>query len=237
MGALSQGSVMPKLNVYIGWDEREQEAYDACVNSIYSNSGDNIECHPLKLHELQEKRFIFRERFFENETVSTGFAFTRFLVPLLNAYEGWAIFVDCDFIFTEDINNLFNLAEDRYSVMCVQHDYTPKQEIKMDGCKQTVFPRKNWSSLMLFNCSHHDCKFLTADSVSVQPPAWLHQMKWTTDDAIGELDKTWNWLVGEYDDEMASLNGPPSAIHYTNGGPWFEDYKNVPYAEEYYKYK
>ena len=227
---------MSKLNVYVGWDQREQAAYDACVNSIYANSGDNIECHPLKLPDLQNRGVIYRDRFFQNETVSTGFAFTRFLVPLLNNYEGWAIFVDCDFIFTEDINNLFNLADDKYSVMCVQHDYTPKQEIKMDGCKQTVFPRKNWSSKMLFNCSHKDCRFLSSDSVSSQPPAWLHQMKWTTDDAIGELNKTWNWLVGEYDDEMSSLNGLPSAIHFTNGGPWFEDYTCVPYADEYYKY-
>lgn len=223
------------IEVYIGWDEREQEAYEACKASILANTPSTVRINPLILDELQTEGTIYRYRHFESETVSTGFAFTRFLVPLLNQYSSWALFCDCDFIFTADLNKLWRYCDPKYAVMCVQHDYIPRQQIKMDGCKQTVFPRKNWSSLMLFNCSHPDTRNLTSATVSTSSPAYLHQMKWTTDDCIGALPVEWNWLVGEYD--KGSLEGRvPMGIHYTNGGPWFPDYQDCDFASEYWKY-
>lgn len=222
------------FNVYIGWDEREQDAYSACVESLRTNTKGDIQIRPLKLHDLQASRSIYRQEFFSNEVVSTGFAFTRFLTPYLNGYQGWALFIDCDFIFTKGLEELWALRDDKYSVMCVQHDYTPAQTIKMDGCKQTAFPRKNWSSLMLFNCSHVDCLNLNPNTVSAGDPAFLHQMKWTDDKSIGQLSTTWNWLVGEYDKPTEDFI--PNAIHFTNGCPSMPGYEHCDYADEFLKY-
>lgn len=223
------------LKVYIGWDEREQDAYSACVESIRRNTKGDVEIRSLRLHELQDTRHIYRDEFFENETVSTGFAFTRFLVPHLTNYEGWALFVDCDFIFTKGLEELWAMRQDEYSVMCVQHsEYKPSQKIKMDGCEQTTFPRKNWSSLMLFNCAHPDCRQLDPKTVSSKDAAFLHQMKWAGKKSIGSLSVKWNWLVGEYD--KPSKDFMPNAIHYTNGCPFMKGYEGCDYAGEYWKY-
>ncbi len=225
------------FNVYIGWDEREQDAYSACVESLRANTKGDVQIRPLKLHELQESRSIYREKFFENETVSTGFAFTRFLVPYLNYYEGWALFIDCDFIFTKDLEELWEMRQDKFSVMCVQHtEYKPAQKIKMDGCEQKTLPRKNWSSLMLFNCAHSECRMLTPNDVSQNDAAYLHQMKWANDDNIGSLSVKWNWLVGEYDYDKPTEDFIPNAIHYTNGCPLMPGYENCDYADEFWKY-
>lgn len=227
-----------ELNVFIGWDKREYEAYDACTRSISDNAAEkeNIVCmEPLVLEELKNRGIYFRDRHYPDETVATEFAFSRFLVPFLSNYKGWAVFCDCDFIFTRDISELFDLADDRYSVMCVKHNYVPKGTVKMDGQKQLQFPRKNWSSMMLFNCGHKDCLQLNPQTVATESAAWLHQMQWTDDEKIGEIPLEWNWLVGEYDKD--SLNGhTPAVLHYTLGCPFMEGYENCDFAEEYWKY-
>ena len=135
--------------------------------------------------------------------------------------------MDCDMILTTDIKELFDQADPKYAVMCVQHDYTPKEGIKMDGQKQTIYPRKNWSSVMLFNCAHPSNAVLTQDLVN-NPEingAYLHRCSWLKDDEIGELDYTWNYLVGVYDDIET-----PKLIHYTEGGPWFVNYRHCEFS-------
>ncbi|RLI47397.1 glycosyltransferase, partial [Candidatus Bathyarchaeota archaeon] len=164
------------FRIFVGYDERESHAFDACVESIYSNT---VQSDYIAFPLIKEKITGFcREKYYPDEVVATDFAFSRFLVPRLCNYEGWALFCDCDFIFTRDIAELFALRNDDYSVMCVKHDYTCKDTVKMDNQKQIHFPRKNWSSCMLFNCSHPDCKNLSVDSVNKSSPAYLHQMKW-----------------------------------------------------------
>ena len=207
------------MKVFVGYDPREDIAYQVCKHSILSKQPD-AEVHPLVQKELRDAGWYTRPI---DKLASTEFTFTRFLVPELANFKGWALFMDCDMILTTDIKELFDQANDEYAVMCVQHDYTPKEGMKMDGQKQTIYPRKNWSSVVLFNCAHPSNAKLTQDLVN-NPElngAYFHRFSWLKDEEIGELDHTWNYLVGVYDDIET-----PKLIHYTEGGPWFENYRD-----------
>ena len=159
--------------------------------------------------------------------------FTRFLVPYLSDYKGWAVFVDCDFVFVDDVKKLFDQADDKYAVMVVKHDYTPKEGLKMDGCKQLPYPRKNWSSTILWNCGHDANKLMTPDVVNNQTGQYLHRFQWLSDELIGTLRPEWNWLAGWYQEPK---DGEPKAIHYTEGGPWFKEYRRCDYHKVWKKY-
>lgn len=215
-----------KKNIYIGYDSREDLAYQVSKHSLLNKSND-IAVHPLKLNELREQGLYWRD---EDKLGSTEFTFSRFLVPELNKYEGWALFCDCDLLFLEDVNNLFKLVDDKYAVMCVQHDYTPKEGTKMDGKQQTIYPRKNWSSVVLWNCSHPSNKQVNKDLVNNPDTTgkYLHRFSWLKDEEIGSIPHDWNWLVGWYTEPK---DGTPSAIHYTEGGPWFENYRFCDYHQ------
>ena len=145
------------------------------------------------------------------------------------------MFVDCDFIFTRDINELFKLREWDKAVMVAKHDYIPSRQTKMDGQKQVPYPRKNWSSMMLFNCEHESCQKLNPRVVSEQTGAYLHRFQWCQDDEIGDVSPFWNWLEGEY----TPSDVLPGAIHYTQGGVWFPRIAKeveIDYYEEWLKY-
>jgi lipopolysaccharide biosynthesis glycosyltransferase len=212
------------MKVYVGYDTREDMAYQVCKHSITTKQPE-AQIRPLKQQELRDAGWYTRPK---DKLASTEFTFTRFLIPELMNFKGWAVFMDCDMILTTDIKELFDQADDKYAVMCVQHDYTPKEGTKMDGQKQTIYPRKNWSSVMLFNCGHPSNARLTQDMVN-DPEingAYLHRFSWLKDEEIGELDHTWNYLVGVYDDIKT-----PKLIHYTEGGPWFENYRDCEFNE------
>lgn len=219
------------LRIYIGWDSREDIAYQVAKLSIEKLSSVPVEIIPLKQKTLRKDGMYWRET---DKLAATEFTFTRFLIPKLNQFEGWALFIDCDFVFLEDIKTLFDQADDQYAVMCAQHDYTPKPGVKMDGQQQTQYPRKNWSSMMLINCGHPDNKVVTKEFVNdpVKTGAYLHRFSWLGDEKIGELSHEWNWLVGWYSEPA---DGKPLALHYTEGGPWFSEYEDCEYANEYYK--
>ena len=139
----------------------------------------------------------------------------------------------CDFIFFEDISNILTDIDQSKAVYCVQHDYTPKEKHKMDGQKQTIYPRKNWSSFILFNCAHPSNKKLSVDLVNSETGSFLHQFKWLEDNEIGSLDERWNWLEGwtsNHNDKK------PYAVHYTRGGPWFDDVFRSDYEQEWLYY-
>lgn len=214
------------MKVFVGYDPREDIAYQVCKHSILARSKD-VEVIPLKQQELRDAGWYNRP---PDKLASTEFTFTRFLVPELTNFKGWAVFMDCDMILTTDIKELFDQADDKYAVMCVQHDYTPKEGVKMDGQKQTIYPRKNWSSVMLFNCEHEANRKLTQDLVNDQEinGAYLHRFSWLNDFEIGELHHTWNYLVGVYDDIET-----PKLIHYTEGGPWFENYRDCEFHAQW----
>ena len=145
-------------------------------------------------------------------------------------YKGWAVFCDCDFIFLDDVAELFKGLDEKKAVYCVQHDYTPKEKHKMDGQKQTIYPRKNWSSFIVFNCSHPSTKKLTVDRVNEESGAYLHQFKWCKDEEIGSLDERWNWLEGWTSNHNSNK---PFAVHFTRGGPWFTEWQDVEYANDW----
>ena len=214
------------MKIFIGWDSREEDAYKVCVHTIKKHASKDVEIIPLKRDELIKDGLYTRD---EGGNVSTEFAYTRFFTPYLAGYKGWALFIDCDFLFTRDVAELFSLAEPQYAVMCVQHDYTPSAAIKMDGQKQVAYPRKNWSSCVLWNCGHPANAIITPDIVNTETGAFLHRFQWLSDNLIGELPLEWNWLEGEYEkpDEI------PAVIHYTNGGAWFKECQDVDYAQEW----
>jgi len=215
------------MNVYIGYDSRESICYDVCKYSINANSDTTCQINEIDIAKLD---CYARDN---DPLASTEFTYSRFLVPYLNEYTGWALFCDCDFVFLDDIETLFSMADGSKSVMVCKHDYTPTNETKMDGKKQSVYPRKNWSSLMMFNCNHPDCKTLTPDVINSQTGKYLHRFEWTEDESIGELPVQWNWLVDWYKEPD---DGHPAALHYTEGGPWFEDHRNCGYADVWLNY-
>jgi len=212
------------MKVFVGYDTREDIAYQVCKHSIISKQP-QADVRPLHQQELRDTGWYTRP---VDKLASTEFTFTRFLVPELSNFNGWALFIDCDMILTTDIKELFDQADDRYAVMCVKHDYTPREGIKMDGQKQTIYPRKNWSSVVLWNCGHPSNKVVTQNFVNdpEKTGAYLHRFSWLKDEEIGSLDHTWNYLVGVYDDI-----DKPNLIHYTEGGPWFENYRNCEFAQ------
>ena len=212
------------MKVFIGYDPREDIAYQVCKHSILKHQP-NADVRPLKQSELRDGGWYTRPA---DKLASTEFTFTRFLIPELANFNGWAVFMDCDMILTTDIKELFDQADDRYAVMCVKHDYKVKEEFKMDGQKQTIYPRKNWSSVVLWNCGHPSNKVVDQDMVNEKElnGAYFHRFNWLNDEEIGELDHTWNYLVGVYDDIEK-----PNIIHYTEGGPWFENYRDCEFNE------
>lgn len=220
-----------KFKIFVGYDSREDAAYRVCKYSLESTTkfpGD-VEVIPLKLDELIEQGHYERDI---DPLASTEFTFSRFLVPHLMDFDGWALFCDCDFLFKEGVEHLFEAADDQYAVMCVQHDYKPKDTVKMDGKLQHIYPRKNWSSLVLWNCGHPSNKEVTKELVNNPDTTgqYLHRFTWLDDHEIGRLELGWNWLVGWYREPQ---DGRPKAIHYTEGGPWFKRYQLCEYAADW----
>jgi lipopolysaccharide biosynthesis glycosyltransferase len=143
------------------------------------------------------------------------------------------VFIDCDFLARTDVNKLFDLADDRYAVQVVKHEYNVKDGVtKMDGQVQHAYPRKNWSSCMLFNCAHRKNRdFLYPEFMNKQEMSYLHRFQWLDDADIGSLNHEWNWLVGHYKEPK---DGHPSFIHYTLGMPFMPDYEKSEYSEAWY---
>lgn len=217
-------------NIYIGWDSRETIAYDVCEFSLRQNASQKISIVPLKQSELRQNGIYSRP---SDELASTEFSLTRFLVPALNQYQGWAVFCDCDFLWLDDVVKLFEQTDPRYACMVVKHDYAPVHSKKMDGKPQHLYPRKNWSSLILWNCAHRANSLITPMFVNNADPSTLHRFSWLSSEEIGSLDVSWNWLVNWYQEPQ---HGSPSAIHYTQGGPYFREYFETGYHEVWKQY-
>ena len=177
---------------------------------------------PVILSEL--KGVLTRER---HPLQSTDFSFSRFLTPFLSDYQGWSIFMDCDMLVLDDIEKLYALRDERYAVMVVKHDHVPKETRKFLDQPQTAYQKKNWSSVMLFN--NAQCRALTPDYVNTASGLELHQFKWlANDELIGEIPARWNHLVG-----YNAPNRDVSLVHYTLGGPYFQEYRDCEYADEW----
>ncbi len=212
------------LNVFVGWDSREDIAYRVCRHSILRRASIPVAVTPILQDALRAEGLYSRPA---DPLASTEFTYTRFFVPHLMGYRGWALFCDCDFLWRADVAELFALADDRYAVMCVHHDHRPRESWKMDGAQQTIYPRKNWSSLVLYNCGHAKHRLLSPELLNRETGAFLHRFQWLDDAEIGALTETWNWLEGWCE---KPADGAPKAIHYTRGGPWFDKWRTVDYA-------
>ena len=212
------------INIFIGYDEGEKIAYSVLSESIRQHSSEPVSITPL---DLSTTRNIFTRKKQPNQ--STEFAFSRFLVPYLCNYSGHAIFMDCDMLARADISLLWRQRTTKYAVQCVQHDYTPTTTIKFMNQPQTPYPKKNWSSMMIFNNAL--CRSLTPDYVNSATGLELHQFKWLeSEELIGNVDVEWNHLVGEYE-----YNPSAKLVHYTEGGPYFKNYKDCHYSDEWFE--
>lgn len=213
------------LKIFVGYDSREDIAWQVCRHSLLRHAQGSLKVIPIRQSVVRELGIYTRPA---DTSASTEFSLTRFLTPFLAAQGGWVVFCDCDFLFTGDVTAVIAGLDPAKAVHVVQHDYSPAFDVKMDGKRQTVYPRKNWSSFMVFNCDHPDVKALTPAVVNSASPAFLHRFEWISNqDDIGALDLSWNFLEGEY----PRPETPPHAIHFTNGGPWFEEWANVDYVD------
>ena len=212
------------LRIYIGYDPRESIAFHVLAHSLLRRSSIPLSVSPLVRSQLQP---IYRRP--RGPTESTEFSMTRFLVPYLSGYAGWSLYMDCDMLCRVDIAGLMREVDRQAgkAVLVAKHDYVPKSERKFLDQVQTKYPRKNWSSLMVFN--NERCRALTPDYVNSASGLELHRFAWAEDRLIGELDREWNWLVGEY-----PHNPGARIVHFTLGGPYFEPYRNCDYAGEWF---
>ena len=212
------------INLFVGFDPREAVAYHVFCNSIIQNTSVPVQITPLVLSQLQEFNETHDDR-------SNDFVYSRFLTPFLSDFKGWAIFADGDMICQGDLKELIDMADPSKAVMVVKHDYQTKATQKYLGNINENYPRKNWSSVILWNCEHPKHKILTPDFVSKQTGKFLHRFSWLDDQDIGELPLEWNWLASEY-----RVNREAKLIHFTLGTPCFKDYKNSDMADIWYHY-
>jgi hypothetical protein len=229
--------------IYIGFDSREAELSDICAHSIKRRTQSLTTIRYLKHRDLRKKGWFLRPwaiRSTDGESVdgidnkpfSTEFSHSRFLIPALTQYQGWALFCDADMVFLSDIEKLFALRDERYAVMCVQHKHQPPQNVqKMDGRLQLQYFRKNWSSFVLWNCGHPSNAALSVEKVNTMMGADLHSFKWLRDSEIGGLPFTYNYISGVSPEIRDKEKQKIDVIHYTEGGPWFDGYKDVPLGE------
>ena len=209
-----ESSIENYIPIFIGYDFRERAATNVLIDSIYQNSSCPVSFTPIILSQLNKHGLFYRER---DPKQSTDFSFSRFLVPRLMNYKGWAIFMDCDMLCKGDIKKLWDLRDERYAVMCVKHEHKPISSKKFQGETQSSYPMKNWSSLMLFNCSK--CKSLTVDFVNTATGLDLHRFNWLSgENQIGGLPEEWNYLVSVQEQEISQK---AKLMHWTLGGPWF----------------
>ena len=211
------------IRIFIGYDQKLPVLFNVAQHSIIRHCTMPVAITPIHMRHLT---MFNRER---TAIQSTEFSFSRFLTPYLCNFEGWALFMDNDVIARGDLSEVWNLRNDDYAVMCVKHDHQPTSAVKFLGEKQTPYPKKNWSSVMLMNCKK--CTALTPDYVNSASGLELHQFKWLkSEDEIGDLPLQWNFLADYYQhDESAKL------IHYTEGGPYFEATRNVDFADEWFE--
>ena len=212
------------LSVYIGYDPKESVAFYTLAHSIARRSSVPVSIAPVMQSQL--KGIYTRPR---GATETTEFSLTRFLVPFLTGFRGWSVFMDCDMLCRTDIGALLSEIDrqkDKAVLVC-KHEYVPKTARKFLGQAQTKYPRKNWSSFMVFN--NERCRVLTPDYVNTASGLELHRFMWTENRLIGDLPLEWNWLVGEYE-----YNPRAKFAHYTLGGPYFDDYRECDYAQEWF---
>jgi hypothetical protein len=234
------------MKIFIGWDQRDINAYLVAKHTLfeYASRPQELEVRPIKEFEMRQKKLYWRGYYvcdgmtgdypngqmidrLDGKPFSTGFSFTRFLVPELCEFKDeWVLFMDADMMFRADVFELEQYFNDQQAIICVKHSYSPTDSIKMDGVVQQVYRRKNWSSFMLMNPSK--CRALSSQLVNTARGSYLHGFLWTTDEMIGELPPEWNFLCGHHDPEQIN----PKLVHFTRGTPDM-GWDHEPFATEW----
>lgn len=221
------------MKIYIGWDASQMRAWSVAAYSLRATSRSYLPIERLTMHALPaytrptEARDHGYWDVISEAPMATGHAIARFFVPMLCDFQGWALFTDGDVLFRRDIAELVALADDRYAVQVVPHEQLPESSLKMEGQTQTVYRRKNWSSVMLWNCAHPAHRALP-DLVNTVPGRNLHRFCWLADEELGFLPPEWNVLIGEED------HPDPAIAHFTLGVPDMPGYEHQPFAEDWY---
>lgn len=213
-------------NVWIGFDQREAAAFHVCTQSIIERASVPVAIKPLTLSALN---------WFPNHPGGTNaFITSRYLIPCLEDFRGWALFIDSDILLRRDIADLWALRDDRYAVQCVRHDYRTRARRKYLGSPLEAdnldYERKNWSSVMLLNCGHPAMRQMVPSRVAQMSSQELHRFRWLDDSLIGGLPPTWNHLVGEH-----PRRDDARLVHYTLGAPGFEGYVDCEHSREWHQ--
>ncbi len=211
------------IKIIVGFDQFEAIAYHVFCQSVLEKSSSPVSFIPLAANTLNK----YRETHLDG---SNQFIYSRLLTPFLCQFNGWAIFADGDMVCSTDITELWNLRDPTKAVQLVKHDYKTKKNVKYLGNKNENYPRKNWSSLVLWNCGHPGNKVLTPEFIKEKSGSFLHRFSWLSDDQIGGLPIEWNWLAIEYPD-----NPKAKIIHYTLGTPCFREYSATSQADVWQK--
>lgn len=213
------------IRLFVGYDPREAVAYHTFCQSVLEKASLPVSFTPLALNTLAGYSETHRDG-------SNAFIYSRFLTPYLCGFDGWALFADGDMVCRADLAELWSLRDPRFALQVVKHDYQTKAAMKYLGNKNENYPRKNWSSVMLFNCDHPKHRLLTPEFLQRSTGKFLHRFEWLDDGEIGELPKAWNWLTTEYED-----NYEAKLLHYTLGTPCFADYRHAEMADEWHAHR
>jgi hypothetical protein len=242
----------PKLSVALCADSREQVPFQVASRSIAKTS-------PKALVRAVDLRSLITRGLYTRPTdrrdgrlwdvnsdapMATEHAIARFFVPALYDFRGWVLSADCDILVRSDLAELFALADDRYAAMVVKHQQPDTGDVKMDGQIQTAYARKNWSSVILWNCAHPAHLVLRPEPFGILnrwPGRDLHAFKWLQDEEIGELSVEWNYLVGVTDviwqlRERSEYQIPAKLAHFTLGTPDMPGYEDCELADEWRAY-
>lgn len=224
-----QGGILMRdaIPVYIGYDpDAEPVAFHVCADSIIRNASMPVRITPLALKSIAS---VYDETHGDG---SNQFIYSRFLVPYIEGWRGHAIFLDGDMILRDgvDIVELWEMRDAYQSVQVVKHNYRTKHPVKYLGAANEDYPRKNWSSVILWNCGSFPNRILTPKYVQSAPGSFLHRFQWLQDDHIGALPSAWNRLVMEQD-----VRPDDKLLHYTVGTPCFKDYAACPHADEWHR--
>jgi hypothetical protein len=220
------------FKIFIGWDPREETACRIAMASLIKHATVDLQIVPISLDTVKEyarPTTVRKGKLWDKISrapMSTSHAIARFFVPYLCDFEGWAVFMDGDVLIRRDIAELFALADPLYPLQVVRHCYRPEELTKKDGDEQIAYHRKNWSSVILWNCGHAANKRLTPEMLNTQPGLYLHGFSWLHDDEIGELPGIWNMLITE-----------PALVHFTEGLPSLPGRERQPYADEWHTFK
>lgn len=224
------------MRVFIGYDEREAEAAEVAAKTLRKVTKGEIEPEFLCAPKLSDQGLLTRISdhrggsdydLISNAPKSTRFAISRFLTPIL-CQTGYALFVDCDVVFLSDPREMLREVEAKHAVSVVKHNHVPREQWKMVNQVQTAYPRKNWSSVMLFNCEHPANRRLSVRDVNERPGRDLHAFYWLHDDEVGELEPGWNWLV-----DVQPMPDDPRIVHMTLGGPWLKGWQGGSFDQQW----